>query len=965
MPERRPTYIRFQNWKKTIAGAIVILFHACLLSQIIPVPKDDFLDNRNGLSSHISRKTRIDEHGTAWIATDAGLNIIPENPEVHQHIINTVGALPIWDIHFYKNLIFIGTHDSLIFVFNKSNSQLVRKIKFSHFRRFREFNGFLFALGSEGVIEISGGKPQFWFETKKTVKKSTVMDLVYWQNRYFLFQFGVGHIFSSKDGLHWSKDESIVGRELLKSDLVPVTSKSLNNILFVGLESNQYKIFYDLNSCDSVVFAQRPKKSFCIWDMDSDKDKMYIALGNHVNFDEGSVIVHKLDNKKNNQPYELQPYPFIWGIAVDTLNNGIWLNSIVSGAKFIPDIGKRFNTPVQFNNFISRNNHKIGWAKNILYIKSEQKDWQSFELPYDVKKCFYAEDSSIWIQAEKGIYRLKNSELTLISPKFYHFAELVGDYLYVCEYFYHVNAIHLKTLEIHQNIHPKLKSIITIKPLDNRILAQTETNGYFLIENLNAVPVKIDQKIPKAKNNFYLSGNLMIMENGKELVFHQFDSANSNFKPIHKVNLSDFFPNQKIDWVYTNLHGIWVFTNQNIIQIAFKNPTLGLKIINQYYLGYQSQINPPININSEGIYVISGKTIDFIPFNGRSTNSFKGTLKINLKPYQFFKSSIAGRVWKGTNFKIEINSPKYIQFQNGYTQIEITNEQGQTIRQFIHPNNEPIWINDLEIGIYQIKFFNGFTEKNIVFRVNVPITSSPAIWFLVFMGVGLLIFVLVFNQKERFNLTEKLLSMELATLKNNMNPHFIFNTMNLIQSLIVRSNVKQALKATSELAKLNRLFLETSNKDFIYLDDEIQYAKKYVGLEQMRFESDHLFQFQIFTDENLDLKSWFIPPLILQPLLENAIKHGALMSQESSIVTLNLDLVSPHLLLITVRNEINKKRKTNRGTQIGLKLVRDRLNLIQRKYPNLFEFSLNIEPSPKFFTVAITIKRLDQNWIYE
>ena len=58
---------------------------------------------------------------------------------------------------------------------------------------------------------------------------------------------------------------------------------------------------------------------------------------------------------------------------------------------------------------------------------------------------------------------------------------------------------------------------------------------------------------------------------------------------------------------------------------------------------------------------------------------------------------------------------------------------------------------------------------SIVFRVNVPITSSPAIWFLVFMGVGLLIFVLVFNQKERFNLTEKLLSMELATLKNNMN----------------------------------------------------------------------------------------------------------------------------------------------------------------------------------------------------
>lgn len=964
MPEKRPTYFRIQNWKKAIAGATVILLNFCALAQTPGFQDYNFFDNRAGLPSHITRKTRIDHNGTAWIVTDAGISVIPENPKIHRNIIERVGSVPVWDIEFHNHLIYVGTLDSQILVFHQSTGKFKRKIIFDRFRRFRIINGKLLAIGSRGVAEISLDTPQWWFLSKNTSSKSTVLDIAYWNKTYFLLQYGLKNIYSSKDGKNWDLDQSIVSRETQKSRLIPITAKTINNQLYLGLESNQFKVFYDWNRCDSMIFAQRPQKSYAIWDIDSDHDKVYFALGNHLNFDEGSVLVHHINAKTTSNIEELPSFPFVWGLTVDTINNGLWLNSILAGAAFIPDLGQRITTPVEFDGFIYEKNQLIGWSKNQLFVKNGPH-WNTFKLPVKIKKCLHSIDNQIFIHAEKGLYHYDGKKINLISPKHFDFSALVGNYLYVTEYFHHANAIDINTLEFTSNIDSQLHSVITLNSTQNKILAQTENNGFFLIHNKKVKPITLDGKKPKSKNNFFFAGNHLISENGKELIFYRFDEGKLNYQSLKKINIAELFPNQTIDWIQTNMHGIWVFTNNTLIQLAFKDPKLGLHIVGQYYIGKRANTLQKVQINNSGCYILSKNFIDFIPFNKSNQCSYGSILDVNYETYKFFSTSISGRVWQGSNFNLTLTTPKFIQHQDGYVQMELYNEEAQLIKQCIYPNNTPIWFNDLSAGIYQIKLFNGYNVKNILFRVNKPLFQIPAFWLLLTLGISLFVFVLVFNQKERFNLSERLLSMELATLKNNMNPHFIFNTMNLIQSLIVRSNVKQALKATSELAKLNRLFLETSNKDFVPLADEIQYAEKYVGLEQMRFESDQQFQFIINKDENIDANIWFVPPLILQPLLENAIKHGALMNVNNSNIHLNLDLASPHLLIISVRNEINRKRKTKPGTQIGLKLVRERLILLNRKYPNLFEFNLNIEPSPYFFTVSISIKRLDQKWIYE
>jgi len=182
--------------------------------------------------------------------------------------------------------------------------------------------------------------------------------------------------------------------------------------------------------------------------------------------------------------------------------------------------------------------------------------------------------------------------------------------------------------------------------------------------------------------------------------------------------------------------------------------------------------------------------------------------------------------------------------------------------------------------------------------------------------------------------------------------------------MIVKSEKKKALEATSELGKINRLFLETSNKELISLEDEIDYCERYMKLEAMRFEGEQTFIFSLDIEENLNLRSWQIPPLILQPLLENAIKYG---KSDRNNIRLNASLDRPHILKITVENDLPKQKsaKNTISTQMGMKLVRERLDMMNERYSHLLKASFSIIIVDNTYNVVIELKQVSHDWIYE
>lgn len=183
------------------------------------------------------------------------------------------------------------------------------------------------------------------------------------------------------------------------------------------------------------------------------------------------------------------------------------------------------------------------------------------------------------------------------------------------------------------------------------------------------------------------------------------------------------------------------------------------------------------------------------------------------------------------------------------------------------------------------------------------------------------------------------------TLKSQIDPHFLFNSLNVLTSLI-GENPYQAEKFTTKLSKVYRYVLEQRNKELIPLSEELLFAKTYMELLQMRFED--ALEFTIPTEvSNNDLK---IVPLSLQLLLENAVKHNVVSSSKPLKIS-----IYEEGGYLKIKNNINPKEAIGgKSTKVGLQNIADRYGLISKQ-------SVQIENNHKTFTVSLPLLLKTQN----
>lgn len=176
------------------------------------------------------------------------------------------------------------------------------------------------------------------------------------------------------------------------------------------------------------------------------------------------------------------------------------------------------------------------------------------------------------------------------------------------------------------------------------------------------------------------------------------------------------------------------------------------------------------------------------------------------------------------------------------------------------------------------------------------------------------------------------------SLKNQLDPHFLFNSLNVLTSLI-GENPNQAEKFTTKLSKVYRYVLEQRNKDLVPITEELNFAKTYMQLLGMRFEDAVKFNIPDLVSNN-DLK---IVPLSLQLLLENAVKHNVVSSSKP----LEISIYEEDNYLI-IENNINPKEAIGKSTKVGLQNIADRYGLITQK-------GVKIENNNKTFKVSLPL----------
>lgn len=193
--------------------------------------------------------------------------------------------------------------------------------------------------------------------------------------------------------------------------------------------------------------------------------------------------------------------------------------------------------------------------------------------------------------------------------------------------------------------------------------------------------------------------------------------------------------------------------------------------------------------------------------------------------------------------------------------------------------------------------------------------------------------------------TEKLLAAEkkvseseLKALKSQMNPHFIFNALNSIQMQFMFGDKLIANEQLNNFTYLTRQILEVSGKKSIPISDEIEILTKYLELEQLRFKKD--FSYSISVSSNVDDEFYKIPPMLIQPLVENSLKHGLLHKKGDKNVTIHFDIdhLETHIVCTIIDNGIGRKKSAEikaknhaNHNSFSTLAIEQRLNLLNEK----------------------------------
>ncbi|HVG14457.1 MAG TPA: histidine kinase, partial [Chitinophagaceae bacterium] len=202
----------------------------------------------------------------------------------------------------------------------------------------------------------------------------------------------------------------------------------------------------------------------------------------------------------------------------------------------------------------------------------------------------------------------------------------------------------------------------------------------------------------------------------------------------------------------------------------------------------------------------------------------------------------------------------------------------------------------------------------------------------------------IYKNAQASKLANRLLALK--SLRGQMNPHFIFNALNSVNQFISQQDERTANKFLSEFALLMRLVLENSQEDFISLQKEYEILSLYLKLEQYRFRDK--FDYEIKVDADVNSEAIQIPPMLIQPYIENAVWHGLRYKKEKGKLLLHFYRQDGSLLARITDNGIGRQRSAELKTEnqkqhnsTGLKNIEERLAIINKVYGS--DYRVHIE----------------------
>lgn len=358
----------------------------------------------------------------------------------------------------------------------------------------------------------------------------------------------------------------------------------------------------------------------------------------------------------------------------------------------------------------------------------------------------------------------------------------------------------------------------------------------------------------------------------------------NNNRVVKKIPLGIIIPGNICQVLYSSKPGeIWLGTNEGLNRINYFYKE-GNFVYSNTYFGIADglsgrQVND-ISIENNTVYIATNGGISYLPEN----------LQL---PVSDISTFITGVYINNQQFDIKGS------YELEYDQNNITiNFSGVDLTGFLpvfeYSLNDGNWqqidkieLKNLPSGNYKIKIRAirrdgkpSSKEASINFNIPTPFWKSPVFWLVTALAVlGLALYIQQRRNKEkqraaveRVTTEKRIAELEIQALKAQINPHFVFNCLNSIKSFIYDKDYVQADRYLDKFSELMRSTVDNSDAAIINLKDEIKYLDNYLQLEKLRFEEK--FNYTITADQAINPEDVYVPAMLLQPYVENAIRHG-------------------------------------------------------------------------------------------
>ncbi len=933
MPTRIP-----QRYEKP--GYFLILFLILKsFSYAQPIGLQAEMELNFGLRHNSVRCFVQDSLNRTFLGTESGLVVLESHEPYLDTIIRQTENLPIVSINMLGDMLFIGTVANGLKIFDLAHKRQVRHPildSIRYVRRIRKFNDILYIAANASSWKVTLNKNRLLMQKiHRPVRKGFITDFLEYNGNIYAYDLKAefqSRVFQVKG------NRAILAPYPGAFPPNPVYSfltGSGNDSLMINAGDGFYNLVHKNGNASLVHLTDSTANlNYPVWEIARAREKIFLALGQQFQLKMGltyEVGVNTIKDIRNDffcqSLYYNPTHDALW---VGTYNRGLFIWPNVSLSDRIPAGNKKIEQVVYG-----------GKGQQYIYDKQHVYQWQRGSAPVQLwdkklhdslkKEIIYVDhwNDTLGVMRTNSVTLFDKAGKLINAYPFYpnqfgHF-RVLGDSIF----FFTMHNTGVYVLHKSNKKGSFLNDIsigVMSRPYRNGFIYFSDEKGFYFHDTNTKV-----LKSPLTKiQEFEIIGNQLWVLIAGHIIKYRINMNEGVLEEQENITytdlLRDFIPN----WIKTSHGTLYVGNNKGLLQLdtATARPRW------YSYLGnYKSNLNP--EVFNDTLLMIQDQYLEKHPLHQL----------YQLKELKRFSMQLdkRGELFARFPVTLRVNHTDYFLQRYALKRLELKHPDG-TIQTLFTLGNEFAFPSGLTAGKYSaVLFVNDVQVRELTFRVTVPLLQNP-LFYTALAAVVILLFYQLFRYRaKRQELERSMLENRLQLLKKNLDPHFIFNSLNLTYMLLLQENNKEAIDSIIRFSDLHRYFLEMINKTEIPLAEELRFIRNYLELEQKRVYLDAPFSY-VITEYDENASRIMIPPMILHPLVENAVKYCGYDPAQFPEAQIKISLIiTEEQAVIRIENSLALNQSdAGIGFKKGVEIVRETIAIYNKMGHHPIDFHPNL-----------------------